>query len=122
GPGMSAEQGLKPAKAAPEPGEKGTIVHAVRLSTRGWRYPAVRQPALLAQLVEHFHGKEGVAGSSPAEGSRERPGFVAFPGPAWSAAACVSASWATFGPHTRRKRVCGRGQRRTCCGQDAHHE
>src|SRR5687767_6385227 len=25
--------------------------------------------ALLAQLVEHFHGKEGVAGSSPAEGS-----------------------------------------------------
>src|SRR4051794_14675723 len=27
-------------------------------------------PALLAQLVEHFHGKEGVAGSSPAEGSR----------------------------------------------------
>ena len=24
--------------------------------------------ALLAQLVEHFHGKEGVAGSSPAEG------------------------------------------------------
>ena len=25
-------------------------------------------PALLAQLVEHFHGKEGVAGSSPAEG------------------------------------------------------
>src|SRR5690348_4789710 len=27
--------------------------------------------ALLAQLVEHFHGKEGVAGSSPAEGSSE---------------------------------------------------
>jgi hypothetical protein len=27
--------------------------------------------ALLAQLVEHFHGKEGVAGSSPAEGSRK---------------------------------------------------
>ena len=26
--------------------------------------------ALLAQLVEHFHGKEGVAGSSPAEGSQ----------------------------------------------------
>ena len=25
-------------------------------------------PALLAQLVEHLHGKEGVAGSSPAEG------------------------------------------------------
>ena len=28
--------------------------------------------ALLAQLVEHFHGKEGVAGSSPAEGFRNR--------------------------------------------------
>ena len=26
-------------------------------------------PALLAQLVEHFHGKEGVIGSSPIEGS-----------------------------------------------------
>jgi hypothetical protein len=25
--------------------------------------------ALLAQLVEHFHGKEGVDGSSPSEGS-----------------------------------------------------
>ena len=25
-------------------------------------------PALLAQLVEHFHGKEGVNGSSPLEG------------------------------------------------------
>ena len=25
-------------------------------------------PALLAQLVEHFHGKEGVIGSSPIEG------------------------------------------------------
>ena len=30
--------------------------------------PRVRGRALLAQLVEHFHGKEGVAGSSPAEG------------------------------------------------------
>jgi NAD(P)-dependent dehydrogenase (short-subunit alcohol dehydrogenase family) len=28
--------------------------------------------ALLAQLVEHFHGKEGVAGSSPAEGFKNR--------------------------------------------------
>ena len=26
------------------------------------------RPALLAQLVEHFHGKEGVNGSSPLEG------------------------------------------------------
>jgi hypothetical protein len=30
---------------------------------------AARRPrALLAQLVEHFHGKEGVNGSSPLEG------------------------------------------------------
>ena len=28
-------------------------------------------PALLAQLVEHLHGKEGVDGSSPSEGSRK---------------------------------------------------
>jgi hypothetical protein len=27
-----------------------------------------RDLALLAQLVEHFHGKEGVIGSSPIEG------------------------------------------------------
>src|SRR5439155_14170948 len=32
-----------------------------------------RSFALLAQLVEHFHGKEGVAGSSPAEGSPRKP-------------------------------------------------
>ena len=30
--------------------------------------PAVIGIALLAQLVEHFHGKEGVVGSSPTEG------------------------------------------------------
>src|SRR5581483_7426403 len=30
-------------------------------------------PALLAQLVEHLHGKEGVDGSSPSEGSYESP-------------------------------------------------
>jgi murein DD-endopeptidase MepM/ murein hydrolase activator NlpD len=30
--------------------------------------------ALLAQLVEHFHGKEGVVGSSPTEGSDVCPG------------------------------------------------
>ena len=31
----------------------------------------VREYALVAQLVEHIHGKDGVAGSNPAEGSRE---------------------------------------------------
>src|SRR3954447_26530579 len=32
-----------------------------------------RSPPLLAQLVEHFHGKEGVIGSSPMEGLRRAP-------------------------------------------------
>jgi hypothetical protein len=31
------------------------------------------EPALLAQLVEHLHGKEGVDGSSPSEGSAKVP-------------------------------------------------
>ena len=31
------------------------------------------QSALLAQLVEHFHGKEGVSGSSPEEGLNKLP-------------------------------------------------
>ena len=30
----------------------------------------VKEYALVAQLVEHIHGKDGVAGSNPAEGSR----------------------------------------------------
>ncbi len=29
------------------------------------------RPALLAQLVEHLHGKEGVDGSSPSEGFKK---------------------------------------------------
>ena len=29
----------------------------------------LRVPALVAQLAEHLHGKEGVIGSSPVEGS-----------------------------------------------------
>ena len=37
-------------------------------------------PALLAQLVEHFHGKEGVVGSSPTEGSFESPVAAGFLG------------------------------------------
>src|SRR2546421_7943642 len=42
------------------------------------RYDERRQPALLAQLVEHLHGKEGVDGSSPSEGSRKAPVIGAF--------------------------------------------
>src|SRR5438270_10819220 len=41
-------------------------------------------PALLAQLVEHFHGKEGVVGSSPTEGLSDRLGPCEFWGrPRW---------------------------------------
>jgi hypothetical protein len=41
-----------------------------------WEVPA---SALLAQLVEHFHGKEGVDGSSPSEGfGRASPSEVLF--------------------------------------------
>ena len=32
--------------------------------------PTLGTIALLAQLVEHFHGKEEVCGSSPEEGSK----------------------------------------------------
>ena len=35
-------------------------------------------PALLAQLVEHIHGKEGVDGSSPSEGFAKAPQSGAF--------------------------------------------
>src|SRR5437588_11847348 len=35
----------------------------------GMRHLRIAASALLAQLVEHFHGKEGVDGSSPSEGS-----------------------------------------------------
>ena len=40
--------------------------------------PICRSFALLAQLVEHFHGNEGVDGSSPAEGSNEIPANWGF--------------------------------------------
>src|SRR6266511_560416 len=43
------------------------------------RRPARIDPsALLAQLVEHLHGKEGVDGSSPSEGSTKTPHVGAF--------------------------------------------
>ncbi len=37
----------------------------------GTSLATVVDPALLAQLVEHFHGKEGVVGSSPTEGFQD---------------------------------------------------
>ena len=40
--------------------------------------PGIPASALLAQLVEHFHGKEGVVGSSPTEGSEKAPQMARF--------------------------------------------
>ena len=54
------------------PGRSGL---ADRRGRRGGRTSA--GSALLAQLVEHFHGKEGVSGSSPEEGFQHWPGFSA---------------------------------------------
>src|SRR3954454_15411067 len=54
---------------------------AIEVARGAVRFPS---PALLAQLVEHFHGKEGVVGSSPTEGSLENPAnrpFCALPRP-----------------------------------------
>ena len=44
-----------------------------QLAASVWRIPEIAASALLAQLVEHFHGKEGVDGSSPSEGSPACP-------------------------------------------------
>src|SRR6476659_7673872 len=41
--------------------------------TRARDRATIGPPALLAQLVEHLHGKEGVDGSSPSEGLKIRP-------------------------------------------------
>ena len=54
--------------------EYGTItiyVHNLKLLNiiKAW----LKEYALVAQLVEHIHGKDGVAGSNPAEGSRFCP-------------------------------------------------
>jgi hypothetical protein len=80
-----------------------------RLDTAGLRRRVVRQapsgsgtsprgrarvpwPARIAQSVEHFHGKEGVVGSSPTPGlllqSQMTGAFVHHSG-----------SWAAFGPY-----------------------
>jgi hypothetical protein len=48
----------------------------------GPRFAALPRPALLAQSVEHSHGKAGVVGSIPTEGSTklvESPERVARP-------------------------------------------
>ena len=55
---------IAPARRSARPGEEN----------RRLQWPS----ALLAQLVEHLHGKEGVSGSSPEEGSLESPGNRRF--------------------------------------------
>src|SRR3954471_1100988 len=55
--------------------ESGTPISS---ATSPGRATVPRRSALLAQLVEHFHGKEGVAGSSPAEGSSQEPPQAGF--------------------------------------------
>jgi hypothetical protein len=54
-------------------------------------------PALLAQLVEHLHGKEGVDGSSPSEGSAKAPHVGAFPFRRTCSSSNVRWMWSRFG-------------------------
>jgi hypothetical protein len=50
----------------------------LRFSNAPPRTATIGGLALLAQLVEHLHGKEGVDGSSPSEGSAKVPETGAF--------------------------------------------
>ena len=68
GPALRAGRPLKPPAASRR-----------RSPTRLAREGGYTQPlALLAQLVEHLHGKEGVNGSSPLEGLKKPPGNGRF--------------------------------------------
>jgi hypothetical protein len=65
--------------------------------------------ALLAQLVEHLHGKEGVNGSSPLEGSAKAPHSGVF-GVMHDVAlevplAALAVGWRRQGDDSRRTRV-----------------
>ena len=53
--------------------QQSSLLGARVTTARSRKSPAKQHFALLAQLVEHFHGKEGVVGSSPTEGSGESP-------------------------------------------------
>jgi hypothetical protein len=57
-------------------------------------------------------GKEGVAGSSPAEGSRQPVGNGGILCGRGDSNRRRFVAWAAFGPRTQSKRVCGRGQAR----------
>ena len=50
----------------------GCLVDPLQPRRPGPGRATLRRSALLAQLVEHFHGKEGVDGSSPSEGFAEK--------------------------------------------------
>src|SRR2546423_11970267 len=54
-------------------------------------------PALLAQLVEHLHGKEGVNGSSPLEGSARAPHVGAFAFTSTCEFSRVRSVWSRYG-------------------------
>jgi hypothetical protein len=56
----------------------GSNPPAPTCNRRGRTGATLRHSALLAQLVEHLHGKEGVDGSSPSEGSAKAPHVGAF--------------------------------------------
>ena len=61
--------------------QRPTDILRPRAASTGERRTGIREipaNALLAQLVEHFHGKEGVVGSSPTEGSEESPVLAGF--------------------------------------------
>ena len=92
------------------------------------RRPLSRRPAratlprsaLLAQLVEHLHGKEGVDGSSPSEGFAKRPANRLFrvsvhPGEGSSVRAANLGVWSGWRPR-RFLMVIVRGLSRCCCG------
>src|SRR6478672_7637355 len=64
----------------PEAAVDQDFAASVQLETglRRQESPEIPASALLAQLVEHFHGKEGVDGSSPSEGSVGTPLMAGF--------------------------------------------
>jgi hypothetical protein len=65
-------------KTGPEKLAKhGYVVPAAGL-VKPWRPLPWAASALLAQLVEHLHGKEGVDGSSPSEGFAKPPQMSGF--------------------------------------------
>src|SRR6187455_2215528 len=72
-----------------------------RRNTGGGRYDG--SAALLAQLVEHLHGKEGVSGSSPEEGLKKPLGFSDWACSLSASTTCTQDSNAA----TWRRSLCG---------------